>query len=171
MVLADVRHATPTPLGNEVHHCKCLGVLSDRRTWKGEALGPHKLDPREPLADAWKVNFQINSRGHEPDMKVETGCTILQFQILADKQQHQLGFRVCCVGCCDCLGYMLMSRFHSWPYLEQPQTLRHWCLDHRSLNRDNFNHNCHNASGDNGWSMTVARMLVIPLRQRTTHFQ
>ena len=75
MVLADVRHATPTPLGNEVHHCKCLRVLSDRRTWKGKRLDLPKLDPREPLADAWKVNFQINPRGHEPDMKVETGCT------------------------------------------------------------------------------------------------
>ena len=99
MVLADVRHATPTPLGNEVHHCKRLRVLSDRKTWNGKRLDlTHKLDPREPIADAWKVNFQINSRGHEPDMKVETGCTILQFQILADKQKHQLGFRVCCVG-------------------------------------------------------------------------
>ena len=27
-------------------------------------------------------------------MKVDTGCTFLQSQILADNQQHQLGFRV-----------------------------------------------------------------------------
>ena len=84
MVLADVRHATPTPLGTEVRNCKRLRVLSDRKTWIGKRLDPHKLDPRELLADAWKVNFQINSIGDEPSMKVETGCTVLQSQILAD---------------------------------------------------------------------------------------
>ena len=172
MVLADVRHATPTPLGNEVHHCKCLRVLSDRRTWKGKRLDlPQTGSSRTPCGC---LESQLPNQFQRPRTRHEGGNGMyffLQSQILADKQQHQLGFRVCCVGCCDCLGFMLMSRFHSWPYLEQLQSLRHWCLDHSSLNCDNFNHNSHNASGDNGWSMTVARMLVIPLRQRTTHFQ
>ena len=169
MVLADVRHATPTPLGTEVRNCKRLRVLSGRKTWIGKRLDPHKLDPRESLADAWKVNFQINSRGDEPGMKVATGCTVLQSQILADAASAWFSrllrwlLRLCWED--------VDVSVDPWPYLEQLQSLRHWCLDHGSLNCDNLNHNCHNASGINGWSMTVARMLVIPLRQRTTHFQ
>ena len=100
------------------------------------------------------------------------GIYVLQTQILADKQQHRLAFRVCSVGCCDCVGKMLMSRLtpgNTWSNCNRCD-IGAWTIG-RSLNRDNFNHNCHNASGDNGWSMTVARMLVIPLRQRTTHFQ
>ena len=171
MVLADVRHATPTPLGNEVRNCKRLRVLSDRKTWNGKRLDLTNWILENPLRMLGKSTSKSIPETREPDMRVDTGCTILQSQILADKQQHRLGFRVCCAGCCDCVGKMLMSRFHSWQYLEQLQSLRHWCLDHGSPNRDNFNHNCHNASGDNGWSMTVARMFVIPLRQRTSHLQ
>ena len=57
----------------------------------------------------------------------------------------------------------------SWQYLEQLQSLRHWCLDHGSLNCDNFNHNCHNASGDNGCGQRgVARMLPSSVAQCNT---
>ena len=59
---------------------------------EGEALGPHKLDPRDPLADAWKVNFQNNSRDREPDMKVETEFTFYQLKSLPTSSSIGLVF-------------------------------------------------------------------------------
>ena len=37
---------------------------------------------RESLADAWKVNFQINSRDREPDMRVDTEFTFYKLKSL-----------------------------------------------------------------------------------------